>query len=470
MKTRLVVGIMLLPLLCVLTLRVSIGLAPDDLPVHNINTGLNYETIQEAIDALETQNGHTIRVDAGTYYEHVIVTKSLYLIGEDRDTTIIDGSEAGTVVTIMADNVILSNSTIQNSGEAEPWTPHAEFMNHGVEVYGYNNVTISNNIFLNNEVGIYEKFSHGSSIVGNLVIGNKEVGIAVHHSKNNFLRDNNMTENTYHLSVWGAYHLDEYIHDIDASNTVNGKPVYYWVNEADKQVPLDAGYVSLINSTNILVENIRLRGSNLLLVYTTDSLIKNISITDVGLGVIVHSSFNTIAENLVYNTIAKYVYLAHFENSFDNRIFHNNFIHTKTSWKITNLNSVNTWDNGYEGNYWSDYTGEDLNGDDIGDTLLPHHGVDSYPLMAPYTISKPTLGIPTEIFLILITIIIITIVIVIVAIATRRRKPTPEAKKVTGVTSATPPQPITRICPQCGRVLTEEVRFCPYCGKELKSG
>jgi len=33
----------------------------------------------------------------------------------------------------------------------------------------------------------------------------------------------------------------------------------------------------------------------------------------------------------------------------------------------------------------------------------------------------------------------------------------------------TPPAPpvITRICPQCGRVLAEDVKYCPYCGKEL---
>lgn len=29
------------------------------------------------------------------------------------------------------------------------------------------------------------------------------------------------------------------------------------------------------------------------------------------------------------------------------------------------------------------------------------------------------------------------------------------------------PLAITRICPQCGRVLSEEVRFCPYCGKDF---
>ncbi len=42
----------------------------------------------------------------------------------------------------------------------------------------------------------------------------------------------------------------------------------------------------------------------------------------------------------------------------------------------------NIWDDGKgEGNYWSDYTGEDTNDDGVGDTMLPHNGVDNYPLM-----------------------------------------------------------------------------------------
>jgi hypothetical protein len=44
----------------------------------------------------------------------------------------------------------------------------------------------------------------------------------------------------------------------------------------------------------------------------------------------------------------------------------------------------NTWDNGCEGNYWSSYSGSDLNGDGIGDTNLPGEGVDNYPLMNLY--------------------------------------------------------------------------------------
>jgi pectin methylesterase-like acyl-CoA thioesterase len=68
--------------------------ASDDLPVHNLNTGLNYTTIQEAIDASETMDGHTIKVDSGTYYEHISIEKSITLVGEDSDATVIDGNSA----------------------------------------------------------------------------------------------------------------------------------------------------------------------------------------------------------------------------------------------------------------------------------------------------------------------------------------------------------------------------------------
>lgn len=49
-------------------------------PVHNIDTGLNYETIQEAIDAPETSDGHTIIVDPGTYAENIDVYKEVKIL------------------------------------------------------------------------------------------------------------------------------------------------------------------------------------------------------------------------------------------------------------------------------------------------------------------------------------------------------------------------------------------------------
>jgi len=82
--------------------------------VRNLNTGESYSTIQEAIDAPETLDGHEIYVASGVYYEQVTVNKSLSLISENRSTTIIDGEGKGTVTRITADNVEVRDFTIRN--------------------------------------------------------------------------------------------------------------------------------------------------------------------------------------------------------------------------------------------------------------------------------------------------------------------------------------------------------------------
>jgi hypothetical protein len=70
------------------------------------------------------------------------------------------------------------------------------------------------------------------------------------------------------------------------------------------------------------------------------------------------------------------------DNSKSNTIFENKFIQNAV--QISLHESFDIWhDEKNEGNYWSDYSGRDLNDDGIGDTQLPHQGVDNYPLMKP---------------------------------------------------------------------------------------
>jgi len=102
------------PILVLLCMFVSLSLhslmrvdAVNGFPVHNISTGLSYSKIQEAIDANETLDGHTILVDVGTYDERLFINKSISLIGENRDSTIINwtGNFFDPMVDITASNV-----------------------------------------------------------------------------------------------------------------------------------------------------------------------------------------------------------------------------------------------------------------------------------------------------------------------------------------------------------------------------
>lgn len=92
--------------------------------------------------------------------------------------------------------------------------------------------------------------------------------------------------------------------------------------------------------------------------------------------------------HIVENTIADNFYAGiGISDAFNNYIYHNTF---KSNRHQAYDDATNIWDNGSSsgGNYWSDYTGPDNNGDGIGDTpyLIPD-GInkDLYPLMAPYS-------------------------------------------------------------------------------------
>jgi parallel beta-helix repeat protein len=142
--------------------------------------GADFKTIQEAINAANP--GDTIFVHSGTYYENVVVNKSITLIGENRDFTIINGTETGSVVTIEADNVSVQGFTIMKSNKV---FPHA-----GIFVKPpYRGNVIANNRVIENYYGISLAFG-GDSVYGNIISNNTCDGIRFFNSFNNFVSDN----------------------------------------------------------------------------------------------------------------------------------------------------------------------------------------------------------------------------------------------------------------------------------------
>lgn len=288
-------------------------------PVRNINTGLNYRTIQAAIDANETLDGHTIFVEEGVYYERVIVKKAVSLIGENRSTTIIDGKGRDMGVNVTDKRITIKELTVRNCTT-------------GIYLKNSNNSLIIENIAIFNDNAILVYDSVNCTFHQNILGNNTERGILVTNSRNFTVSNNRVYGNG--ISPYGGYGLN-------ANFSANGliKQNYAYENDYDG--------IGLFDSSNC-----------------------------------------TVVENSVENNRLNGILLS---TSPNNLVYHNNLINNTI--QAADFDPTNRWDDGVEGNYWSNYGWFDLNHDGIGDTAQAVGGnQDNNPLMGQFHSFNTSMG------------------------------------------------------------------------------
>lgn len=241
-----------------------------------------------------------------------------------------------------SENIISGNNIFNNN-------------NYGIEIYGsssisnqilYNvisnctqgiasssvNTTITgNNISDCTSWGIHISGSTGDNVIGNTIKSSK-IGIEILNALNTQLRNNIMENNTYNFGVnaGGAFSLTNYqTMNIDQSNTVNGKPIYYIVgqNGGTFDSSMNIGYLALISCQNVQVNSLQLSNNihGVLLAGTNNTNIQNceFSSNDDGISIKRNSTGNIISGNEFTNdSIA-------LESSSNNQIINN--IITRTS-------------------------------------------------------------------------------------------------------------------------------------------
>ena len=97
----------------------------------------DYNLIQDAID--NANDGDTIHIYNGTYYENIIISKSIILKGEDKTNTFIKGDN--NVILINSDNVFVEDLTITKGLI-------------GINIINSSKCTILKNTIINNDIGI----------------------------------------------------------------------------------------------------------------------------------------------------------------------------------------------------------------------------------------------------------------------------------------------------------------------------
>lgn len=147
------------------------------------------KTIQEALNNVSF--GGTIIVYNGTYRENITITKSLTLLGESKENTIIDGENKGDVIRVEIDDATISCITISNATTDDIWERWGIKIRKGLyPSYPLKNFSISDCIITKGKGGILLNNVSNCQISNCTIEHNTGSGLSIRQQSNNILVNN----------------------------------------------------------------------------------------------------------------------------------------------------------------------------------------------------------------------------------------------------------------------------------------
>ena len=319
------------------------------------------------------------------------------------------------------DNSTFSNLSIENGI-------------HGMEVWYGDNNTFAGITFLNNYdgIGMYAGDSNvlahiyvecspmhngpgvwldhsNYNFLWNISVTSCNDGIILGYSSQNTLRSNSMMSNTHNFGVLGD-RAEHFRNNITTTNLVEGKPIYYLLDLSGAQVVANAGYVGLVNCSDIRVMDTRLTKNyqGVLLVDSTNITVSNATLSQNRYGIYIRGGSNsTIVKSTIEHNSYAGIYT---DSSPSNYLIYNNLLNN--SLNVFNGGRNNHWNTTKQkgrsivngpfigGNYWGKPDGRgysdtcsDNNGDGICDSpyTLGTYVVDYLPLT--FEVKPPEINI-----------------------------------------------------------------------------
>lgn len=349
-----------------------------------VGFGQTYETIQEGVDAAGV--GDTVIVKDGLYSENVTINKRLTLQSENGyDWVELTAASSGNAITVTADGVTISDLTVSDA--------------HGADAAGIcldhaDNCSINNNQITGNDPnGIYLDTSHSNIILNNIVYVNGSFNIRLTGSSYNIIRNNACYEDDWDPNKPGPEGTSIFIDANSTYNAMENNEISY-SNEGLKIQESDYNIVdeNTFDSTDLCNRGIFIKNSSY-------NIVKHNDVYAYDFAVILdyYSEDNYVFYNPVIGATDGYgMWIS--EYSSDNSIYLN-WIYGGTQ-PVMSTESHNFWwsptllwfhygtafDNRrrtYAGNWYSDHTLTDSNGDGITDSKYDLPGGepnDQYPL------------------------------------------------------------------------------------------
>jgi nitrous oxidase accessory protein len=325
----------------------------------------NVKSIKKAITIAKTDD--TILIKKGTYKEYnLLVDKPLRIIGENYP--IIDGGDRGEIIRVTSDNVTIDGLFIINVGTSYT-SDHAAIRIVRSKHFLIQNVVLEKLFF-----GIYIEKSHHGKVYHNRIIGdaideyNSGNGIQLWYSKN-ILVENNIVQKVRD-GIYLEFSDSITIKDNKSTNNLryglhfmfSNDDVYtnnHFENNGAGVAVMFSKRIKMINNT--FKKNWGTAAFGLLLKEINDAEIKGNTFEENTIAINIECTNRVVysGNDFIRNGYAIKVLGACYTNTFEK----NNFLYN--SFDVSYNGGIN--DNIFNDNYWSAYTGYDLDKNGIGD-------------------------------------------------------------------------------------------------------
>ena len=355
------------------------------------------DNLQQVLNT--SSDGDIVKLVAGHYVGNFVISKQITLRGSNeggKQGSIIDAQGHGHALVLKNSHITIDNLNIVNWGDDLTEQNSGIYSHEKVDHNKADGLIISNNTLSGSGFGIWLNHVTNTQVFNNKVKGNLALrsadrgnGIQVANVTHSHIFDNETSQTrdgVYVISSQNNLIENNVMHDLrygihymySYDNTVINNTAYN----------TRAGY-ALMSSRRLTIKDNKTSDSEdygFLLNFITESTFEGNYIKDVwtkpenkvlgrdGKGLFVYNSgYNTIKNNYI-DTAEIGIHLT--AGSEKVKVYGNSFINNPIQVKYVS-NKKQEWSFEGKGNYWSNYLGWDMNGDNIGDVIFePNDGID----------------------------------------------------------------------------------------------